>query len=66
MSKGRLEILDEDFWDYVAQEIALNMKKFQNITQTAEKRNHTKDNSYTMDSFAEELLKCIGNTCIPS
>lgn len=59
MSKGRIENLKEDFWEYVTQEVALNMKKFQNVTQETQEKNCTKENSYTMDDFAEELLKCI-------
>ena len=33
MSKGRIENLNEDFWEYVTQEAALHIKKFQNVTQ---------------------------------
>lgn len=59
MSKGRIENLKEDFWEYVTQEVALNMKKFQNVTQEIQEKNCTKENSYTMDHFAEELLKIV-------
>jgi len=39
--------------------MALNMiKKFHHVTQTGEEMN-VRENTYTMDGFAEELLKCI-------
>ena len=60
MSKGRIENLKEDFWEFIQQEIAVNiMKKFHSIKQNGEENKKTTENVYEMDNFAEEVLKCI-------
>jgi len=59
MSKGRIENLKEDFWEFVQQEIAVNiLKKFHSVKQNVE-GNSTTETVYEMDDFAEEVLKCI-------
>lgn len=37
----------------------LEYEKISKFTQETQEKNCTKENSYTMDDFAEELLKCI-------
>lgn len=61
MSKGRIQNLNEDFWEFIQQGVAINiMKKFHNIKQSEEnKHSSTRESIYTMDCFAEELLECI-------
>ena len=60
MSKGRIENLKEDFWEFVQQEIAVNiLKKFHSVKQNVEEGNNTTETVYEMDDFAEEVLKCI-------
>lgn len=60
MSKGRIENLKEDFWEFVQQEVAVNiLKKFHSVKQNDEEDSNTTETAYEMDDFAEEVLKCI-------
>ena len=55
MSKGRIQNLNEDFWEFIQQRVAINiMKKLNKVKKTS-----IHQQGKVMDCFAEELLECI-------
>ena len=62
MHQGGLDDYIDDMWDFFSENIANNMKKFQNVSSTNNEAtliDKSSSCSPTMDGFAEELLSQI-------
>ena len=62
MHRGGLDNYIDDMWDFFSENIASNMKKFQNISSTNNETiliDKLSTCSPTMNGFAEELLNQI-------
>ena len=59
MHRGGLDNYIDDMWDFFSENIASNMKKFQNASCTDNEATVELRRNPTMDSFAEELLNYI-------